>query len=275
MLDRNPLSPTYGCFDGSTGITGRRTSCGNERGNIFPWWLALAWHGHPQNPFFKKSRLRELVEAGVRFAQDRASDGSFATTFPFEKARWRSGISALATPRLSVARTQGRIVSFSACGRLVGSHQESGRLANHQALARWALQNVHALTGERDSRPARTLCDLPWSGKTRSWFQNNEGADPVIRLHHFVSSSNCGGKPVTRGDGAAARAARFAAHFMHPDGCMRRIRSRNTYHFYPHGFVVAPGGSAEALQVANCLAQGLPAAPVFSTTTNACAPLCL
>ena len=47
------------------------------------------------------------------------------------------------------------------------------------------------------------------------------------------------------------RAAEFAAHFMHPDGSYAgEYGSRNTYHFYPHGFELLSAHSREAARIA-------------------------
>ena len=98
MLDRNPLSPTYGCFDRE--YWHYRTAdfpCGmNEE---FALVLALAWTAeHQQNPFFHNPRLRELVGAALRFAAKSAHpDGSCDDYFPFEKARGAAVFSLYAT----------------------------------------------------------------------------------------------------------------------------------------------------------------------------------
>jgi hypothetical protein len=98
MLDRNPLSPTCGCFDRE--YWHYRTAdfpCGmNEE---FALVLALAWTTeHPQNPFFHNPRLRELIEASLRFgAKSAHPDGSCDDYFPFEKARGAAVFSLYAT----------------------------------------------------------------------------------------------------------------------------------------------------------------------------------
>jgi hypothetical protein len=52
----------------------------------------------------------------------------------------------------------------------------------------------------------------------------------------------------------------FAAHFMHPDGSYAgEYGSRNTYHFYPHGFELLAHESTEAVQIADLyLRKALP-----------------
>jgi hypothetical protein len=267
MLDRNPLSPTYGCFDRE--YWHYRTAdfpCGmNEE---FSLVLALAWvTEHSQNPFFKNPRLRELAGAALRFAAKTAHrDGSCDDYFPFEKARGAAAFSLYATTesyQLLGLKDDALLSFFAQRGDWLLSHQESGRLANHQALAALALQNVQALTGEPRFRAGReTLRDLALSWQdNEGWFQEYEGADPGYQTCtiSFLAKlrQKTGDAKLT---GPLQSAAKFAAHFMHPDGSYGgEYGSRNTCHFYPHGFELLAAESAEALQMAELfLRRALP-----------------
>lgn len=267
MLDRNPLSPTYGCFDRE--YWHYRTAdfpCGmNEE---FCLVLALAWATeHPQNPFFHNPRLREFVEAALRFAKKSAHrDGSCDDYFPFERARGATAFSLYAmTESYQVLDLKDEsLLSFFArrAGWLL-KHQESGRLANHQALTALALQNTHTLTGERRLRDGmeelRALA-LSWQNG-EGWFQEYEGADPGYQTCSlsFLAKlrQRTGEASLTE---PLLRAVRFAAHFMHPDGSYAgEYGSRNTYHFYPHGVELLARESPEALWMAELfLRKGMP-----------------
>ena len=152
---------------------------------------------------------------------------------------------------------------FARRGDWLLKHQESGRLANHQALAALALQNVHALTGEPRFRAGmETLRDLALSWQNNEgWFQEYEGADPGYQTCTISFLAKLRRKT---GDAKLTeplqRAAKFAAHFMHPDGSYGgEYGSRNTHHFYPHGFELLGAESAEALQTAELyLRKALP-----------------
>lgn len=88
-----------------------------------------------------------------------------------------------------------------------------------------------------------------------------EGADPG---YHSCSIDFLAKLRQKTGDsrltGPLVKAAQFAACFMHPDGSYAgEYGSRNTYHFYPHGFELLARESAEALQIAELyLRRGLP-----------------
>jgi hypothetical protein len=267
MLDRNPLSPTYGCFDRE--YWHYRTAdfpCGmNEE---FALVLAQAWTAeHPQNPFSHNPRLRELIEASLRFgAKSAHPDGSCDDYFPFEKAWGAAVFSLYATTesyQLLGLKDDALLSFFARRGDWLLNHEESGKLANHQALGALALQNVHRLTGEaRFHAGMEALCDraLSWQ-HGEGWFQEYEGADPGYQTCTIAFLARLRQKT---GDARLTepllRAVQFAAHFMHPDGSYGgEYGSRNTHHFYPHGFELLARESAGALQVAELyLRKALP-----------------
>lgn len=152
---------------------------------------------------------------------------------------------------------------FARRGDWLLNHEESGRLANHQALGALALQNVFALTGEARFRAGmERLRDraLSWQ-HSEGWFQEYEGADPGYQTCTIAFLAKLRQKT---GDARLTeplqRAVHFAAHFMHPDGSYGgEYGSRNTHHFYPHGFELLARESAEALQLAELyLRKALP-----------------
>lgn len=267
MLDRNPVSPAYGCFDRE--YWHYRTTdfpCGmNEE---FTLVLAQAWATeHPQNPFYHNARLQELIVAALRFAAKSAHpDGSCDDYFPFEKARGATSFSLYATTEsylLLGLNDPSLKAFFIRRADWMLRHQESGRLANHQALGALAMQNVFQVTGETRFRTGmETLRDLTLAWQhAEGWFQEYEGADPGYQT---CTISFLGKLRQKTGDARLMeplrRAAEFAAHFMHPDGSYGgEYGSRNTYHFYPHGFELLAAESPAALQVAELyLRKGLP-----------------
>ncbi len=267
MLDRNPFSPTRGCFDRE--YWHYRTAdfpCGmNEE---FCLVLALAWATeHPQNPFFKNPRLRELTEAALRFAAKSAhADGSCDDYFPFEKARGAAAFSLYASTEsyLLLGMKDAELLDFfSRRGDWLMQHQESGTLSNHQALGALALQNVFAITGEIRFRAGmEQLRDLALSWQhDEGWFQEYEGADPgyqTCAISFLAKLRQKTGDPKLTAP--LRRAADFAAHFIHPDGSFGgEYGSRNTHHFYPHGFELLATEHTGALQAAELyLRKGLP-----------------
>src|SRR5438094_607476 len=138
LQDRNPHSPTYGCFDRNfwhykiidfpSGMAGE-----------FVWPLALAMTcDAPGNPFFKNETLREWIVAGIRYAARSAhADGACDDYFPFEKAGGAAAFSLLACVEsysLLGLRDEEILKFFHRRANWLAHHNESGRLTNHQAL---------------------------------------------------------------------------------------------------------------------------------------------
>lgn len=267
MVDRNPLSRTYGCFDRE--YWHYRTvdfPCGMSQEFCLP--LALVYrHPFPGNPYYRAPRLAGLTEAAIDFARMSShKDGSCDDYFPFERALGALVFSTYAMAEsyhvLELDRPD-LLEFFALRGDWLRRHNETGQLANHQALAALALYNVFLLTGETRFRTAsdefRDLT-LSWQHE-EGWFQEYEGADPgyqtctisfLAKLYRKSGSESLL-KPLER-------AVRFAAHFQHPDGCYGgEYGSRNTYHFYPHGFEVMSPRMPEARWVVSTyLEKSLP-----------------
>lgn len=267
MIDKNPLSPTYGSFDRE--YWHYRTldfPCGMNQ--EFCLALAMAWTTqHPANPYHHNDRVRDLVEGSLQFAARSAHrDGSCDDYFPYEKALGATVFSlyAMTESYLILGLENDPLLDFLARrGQWLLDHNETGQLANHQALAALGLANVHRLTGD-----ARFLAGsnqyrdrtLAWQ-HAEGWFQEYEGADPG---YHSCSIDFLAKLRQKTGDAALdtplARAVTFAAHFIHPDGSYAgEYGSRNTYHFYPHGFELLARETPDALRIVQLyLTHGLP-----------------
>jgi hypothetical protein len=193
--------------------------------------------------------------AGLRFsARSGHADGSCDDYYPFERALGAAVFSLLASARAY------RILGLDDPGVLgwlrrradwVMRHDESGHLANHQALAALGLWEVAQLTGDpahRRASRARIARVLAWQSD-EGWFDEYGGADPGYQ----TVTIDCLAKYHRQtGDawlvGPLRRAVDFARLFLHPDGSYGGpYGSRGTYHFYPHGFeILAAENSAAA-----------------------------
>ncbi|MEM1347489.1 MAG: hypothetical protein AAGI01_02965 [Myxococcota bacterium] len=263
MIDKNRFSETYGCFDRE--FWHYRTvdfPCGMNQEFCLP--LALA-HSTPlpNNPYYQNERLKELVVASIEFAEKASHpDGSVDDYFPFERALGALVFSTYAMTEsyleLEVDRPD-LIAFFRKRGDWLATHNETGQLANHQAFAALALYNVYLLT--RDARyldASNKFRDITLSWQhEEGWFQEYEGADPG---YHSCSIAFLGKLYQKSRDAKLEeplkRAVDFATFFMHPDGSYAgEYGSRNTYHFYPHGFEVVSQFYPEAARVAELYLQ--------------------
>lgn len=259
MVDKNPYSRTYGCFDRS--YWHYRTMdfpCGMNQEFVLP--LALAYKlPLPHNRYRGKQRLRELALAGIDYARTSSHpNGTTDDYFPFERALGALVFSLYAMTEACLELDEDRdsfLEFFALRGNWLLRHNETGQLANHQAFAALALYNVYILTGEKrflqGSGDFRDLT-LSW-GRGEGWFQEYEGADPG---YHSCTISFLAKLWQKSGDEkllpVLRRAAEFAGLFMHPDGSYAgEYGSRNTFHFYPHGFEVLAGHSPAAGRIAD------------------------
>jgi hypothetical protein len=263
MADKNPFSKTYGSFDRS--FWHYRTMdfpCGMHQEFVLPLALAYAQE-MPNNPYFQQERLKELALAGIRFA-DKSSypNGTCDDYFPFERALGALVFSLYSMTESCLVLKEKRPIDlefFAKRGDWLMNHNETGQLANHQAFAALALYNVYLLTEDKRflkaSNQFRDLT-LSWQ-KSEGWFQEYEGADPGYHscLIGFLSKlwqkseDDLLLEPLEK-------AVNFAHHFMHPDGSYAgEYGSRNTFHFYPHGFEVLSQFFPKAGEIAESFLQ--------------------
>jgi len=265
LLDRNRFSPTYGSFDRA--YWHYRVSdfpCGMSQ--EFGLALALVYqYPFPGNPYYHRERLHELAIAAIEFAiRSSHRDGTCDDYFPFERAMGAmtfSLYSLIETYRLLGLNEPRFLEFFCRRGDWLIRHNESGRLSNHQALAALCLFMVAETVGERKyAHAAQKRRDLVLSWQSpEGWFQEYEGADPgyhtftidYLAKYRAVSGDHSVVEPLRR-------AVEFASHFVHPDGSYGgEYGSRNSYHFYPHGFELLAPVEPLAGQIADAFLVGM------------------
>jgi hypothetical protein len=246
LLDRDPTSPTYGCFD---------RNHWHYRVQDFPsgmyqeYALALALaHAQdlPGNRWRGEPRLREWAVAGARFAARSAHrDGSCDDYYPNERALGATAFSAAAGTKalLVLGERPQDLVDFERRrARWLLDRQESGRLANHQALVALAAARAARLCDDpalARGALARVEQCLSWQ-HAEGWFSEYGGADPgyqTLTLAFLAALREELPEAAPRLDPALERGIEFAAHFLHPDGSYGgEYGSRNTCQVLPSGF---------------------------------------
>ncbi|MBI4398174.1 MAG: hypothetical protein HY586_03520 [Candidatus Omnitrophica bacterium] len=246
LLDRNPLSKTYGCFDRQ--FWHYRTSdfpSGMYQEYVLP--LALVYrYSFPGNRFYQEPRLREWVIAGIDFARRSSHpDGACDDYYPFEKALGAAAFSLYAASESYdlLSLDEPKLLEFlSRRARWLSRNGETGRLSNHHALSALCFWNLYQLTGEisfQRSAQKKIRQLLSWQSK-EGWFPEYEGCDPgylsvcVDFLAKYYQKSQAPElvEPIRR-------AVHFMAHFIHPDGSYGgEYGSRNTAHFFPDGLEI-------------------------------------
>jgi hypothetical protein len=265
LLDRNPHSPTYGCFDRNFWqykIIDFPSGMAQE----FVLPLALAYTTNlPSNPFYHQPVLRDWVAAGILFAARSAHiDGSCDDYFPFERAGGATAFSLLAcidSFLLLEFQNEEMLRFLVQRAEWLAHHHESGQLTNHQALIVLCLdllgELLQASRWER-ARTERLERVLSWQDP-EGWFQEYEGCDPG---YHTLTISCLARiyqrRPDPRLKEALVRAVELATHFIHPDGSYGgEYGSRNTYNFFPHGFELVGQWMPEALSINDQFLIGL------------------
>jgi len=260
MGDRNPLSPTYGCFDRQ--YWHYRTAdfpCGMNQEFGLPLALAHALE-LPGNRWQGEPRLRQLALAAVDFAGRAAHrDGSCDDYFPFERALGATCFALYACAescRVLGCREPRLLDHLVRRARFVRHAQETGRLANHQALAALAMFTVGHLAGRDDLvRAARERAELALSWQnSEGWFTEYEGCDPgylTMTIAFLAKLREAAGWDFL--DEPLERAVEFARDFLHPDGSYAgEYGSRNTFNYMAHGFELL----ADRLPAAREIADG-------------------
>ncbi len=263
-LDRNPLRPTYGCFD---------RQFWHYRTAAFPSEMyqeavaPLAWvfaRQVPGNRWYACESLRDWAVAALRFsARSGHADGSCDDYYPYERALGAAVFSLNACAvayELLELHDDAALAGLLRRARWIAAHSESGKLANHQALAGLALLRVARIANDRrllaaaEERLDRTLS---WQ-HAEGWFAEYDGADPGYQsvtigcLAEYRALT--GREDLTE---PLWRACAFSRWFLSPDGAYGgAYGSRGTFHFYPHGFELLAGEDADAADLAAaCLGQ--------------------
>jgi hypothetical protein len=268
LCDRNPHSPTYGCFDRNYWqykIVDFPSGMSQE----FVLPLALVWAlDLPDNPYYQQPNLREWVVAGIRYAAHSSHpDGSCDDYFPFERAGGAAAFSLLAClDACELIGLDDRDVGAFLSRRAdwLAHHQESGRLTNHQALIVLCLELLEQrLNTDRWHHAKVDRLDLVFAWQDpEGWFQEYEGCDPG---YHTLTISCLarllelqGSQADSRLKTALMKAVELAQLFVHPDGSFGgEYTSRNTYNFFPHGFELVGRWLPSALSVNDRILQGL------------------
>lgn len=259
--DRNIFRRTYGCMD---------REYWHYRTAAFPsamyqegvWPLALAYgRRFPGNRWYGVERVRELALAGIRFsASTDRRDGSCDDYYPYERALGAAVFSTLAAAeacRLLECRDADILAWLVRRARWIADHDESGRLANHHALAAVALQSIGQWIDDSqwiDQGRQRIEQLLSWQHE-EGWFEEYGGADPGYQTLTIECLARyqlrAGEEEAAQLDEPICRAVAFSRCFLHPDGSYGgEYGSRGTSHFYPYGFELLSDRLPEAAELA-------------------------
>jgi hypothetical protein len=248
--DRDPYSPTLGCFDRR--YWGWKLVDFPEatfQRNVYP--LALLY-ADPDSEYYQSSTLRSSILAGLRYATSiQHRDGSFDQAFPHEHS---FGVTAfLLHPLLEASRIvrdgADEAISCSveqclqqAAEFLCAHEEEHGHIANHLAGAVLSLLvSADHFEQARYRQRAEVLLErILRYQSSEGWFLEYEGADPgyqTLCLYYLAQIYQQ--MPSQALEQALRQAVEFISFFVHPDGTFGgEYGSRRTAIFYPGGLTL-------------------------------------
>jgi hypothetical protein len=266
--DRDPSSPTYGCFD-------RRYWAwklvdfpeATFQRHVYPLAMLVQ---DPASRLHNRADVMDAIQSGLQFAVSiQHPNGSFDQAFPYEQS-W-GATAFLLQPMIAAFELVRPCLGGDAdriAGRLARSanflrreREAHGQITNHLAggayslyIAGQALQNREA-TEAADVLVARILA----SQSSEGWFPEYGGADPgyqTLCLYYLAEISKL--RPSAALTRSLDRALGFLQWFVHPDGTLGgAYGSRRTRIAYLGGFALlgAEFPLAGSIGAALCAAQ--------------------
>lgn len=245
-INRDPASPTYGCFD-------RR---------YWAWKLAdfpeatyqrnlanLAWYMRNCGDDAEPVTIRETIIAGLLFtARIQHRDGSFDQAYPFERSFGATGflLPDLIKAYKAVKKYSGEIEKSRiedslkrSAGFLCRSAERHGLISNHLAGASLGLLMAADLFNQSNFKDhAQQLLDLVLMNQSpEGWFPEYGGADPgyqTLCVHYLAQIYRL--LPSAELKSTLIRSLDFLQYFVHPDGSFGgEYGSRRTEVYYPGG----------------------------------------
>jgi hypothetical protein len=265
LIDRNPYSRTYGCFDRNYWHY-KVSDFPSTMYQIAALPLALAYKERfPDSPYRGQERIKDLALAAIRFMGNTLhKDGSGDEFYPFERALGATTIAlcrcteaylVLGEKHPNIEWMFGRVADW------VLENDEPGLMSNHQAAAALGLLNAHLITGkEKYLRGARErIGKFDRLQSKEGWLQEYEGCDPGYLTVAIDFLADYYRKTKDRKVlGILRKAVEFSSYFIHPDGSYGgEYGSRSTQHFISRGFEIIGNEIPLAAQVAGKWLEGV------------------
>jgi 2-polyprenyl-3-methyl-5-hydroxy-6-metoxy-1,4-benzoquinol methylase len=236
--------------------------------------LALVYkHEFPGNIYKGQTKVRDWAIAGLDFwARIQHKDGSFDEFYPYERG-W-VGPSAFITYTATEAYRllqdelppdvrQRVLVAIQRAARFIAAGEsEADHLANHHAMACLATWKAYELLGDPDLRQgfeARWKEFLGYHNADEGWSREYDGVDPgylsaTVSFLAKIYQEN----PDPGIFEVLVQSVEFCSYFVYPNGFYAgSLGSRNTLHFYPHGFELLADDIPLAGAVADKMLQAL------------------
>ena len=260
--DRNPFSPTYGCFNREYWLNRTRDFPDGiaQYGTLS---LALAWaYKFPGGEkYYHNEEIKKFVIAGIIYwMKIQHRDGSFDEFYQNERG-WAGPTGFLLYAMIKSYELLGEqfpaklkeefLEAAKRSAWYLATREETGILSNHYAMALLPIYATHYHTRGTDldfDRKLITNFKIRLESffsycRDEGWSLEYDGADPgyLSATVSFLSKLQkyLDGKEPWRNklQEVIDRAVEFSSYFLYPNGSYAgTIGSRQTLHFYPHGF---------------------------------------
>ncbi len=275
LEDRNPFSPTYGSLrrgywlDKAIDFPDAQSQWGMQA-------LGLAYTvPYAGNPFYRQPKVRDWTVAALDYlARVQHGDGSWDEFYPYERG-WAGPTAFLLYAAVETFRMLGDDLPREAAARVLRAIRKAARfvgageaeedhLANHHAIASLAVWKAYELLDDPALKSAYERLFqgfLRYHDAEEGWSIEYDGVDPgylsatVSFLGKVYATSR---EP--RLLELLAQSVGFASYFAYPNGYFAgSIGSRNTQHFYAHGFELLADEVPLAATLAQRMLEGLAA----------------
>jgi hypothetical protein len=269
--DRNQFSPTYGCMNREYWLC-RSTDFPNSIAQFGVHALALVYsHEMPGNQYYQHPKVLEWTLAGMDYwTKIQHGDGSFDEFYPNERG-WAGPTGFLLyimcnsyhllKNHIPSDLHERLLQSFDKAAHFLAKTDESGVLANHHAMA--ILPMVEANTILQDSKIAKAIpekIDIFFSYcHDEGWCLEYDGADPgyLSATVSFIAKTRKHYDD-ERFLPYLKKWIEFSSYFVYPNGHYAGTAgSRQTLHFYPHGYEIFAQEIPLAGSIANRMLEGL------------------
>jgi len=273
LQDRNPYSPTYGCFKRTYWLD-KVADFPDALPQFGVLSLALAYCNEmPGNMFRDQPKVREWILAGMRFwTEIQHRDGSFDEFYPNERG-WTgpTGFTLYAMLKsYMLLRDRGGFPGefvdrlFASCRKAADyiiKWDEHGVLANHHAMGVLPVWYAYHVLGDENLNAGyeKKLEEFLSYHTSEGWSLEYDGTD----IGYLSATVSFLGKVYklnkdTRLKKVMEESIEFLSHFVYPNGFYAgSMGSRNTLHFYSHGCEILAPEMPLAGRVADALLESL------------------
>ena len=273
LQDRNRFSSTYGCFHRDYWLD--KTSDFPDAVRQFGVQsLALVYKNKmPGNPYFDQEKIKDWAIAGLKFwAKIQHRDGSFDEFYPYERG-WVGPTAFTTFTSVEAYKLLKQDMELDDINMLESvfrkaayfiseGESEEDHLANHHAMAALAVWKVSEILGDNQ---LKSNYEKLFEGfkkyhiNDEGWSIEYDGIDPgylsaTVSFLAKIYQTN----PDPEILEIAKKSIEMCSYFVYPNGFYAgSAGSRNTLHFYSHGFEVFAEEVPLAMSIAEKMLKAL------------------